>query len=57
MLSCPGLGDDFGLAHSLGQQSLSQHIIDFMSPGVVQLVTFQIQLRPAKMLCQPGGKI
>ena len=35
MLACAGLGNNFGLAHFLGKQCLTQHIIDFMRACVV----------------------
>ena len=51
------LGNDLGLSHALGEKRLSQHIVDLVRAGVVQLVTLQIQLRAAIMRGQTLGEI
>lgn len=57
MLPRPRLGDQAGLAHPLGQKGLSQHIVDLVGPGVVQILPLQIDLRPAQILRHLFGKI
>ena len=57
MLASSGLGNDFGFAHAAGQQSLTQHIVDFVRAGMVQLIALEIEFCPAKMLRQPFSKI
>ena len=57
MLSRPRLGDQAGLAHPLGQKGLSQHIVDLVGPGVVQILPLQIDLRPAQIFRHLFGKI
>ena len=39
VLSGTGLCDDSGLAHLLCQQHLSQHVIDLMGTGVVEILS------------------
>ena len=51
MLACSGLCNHTGLTHFLCQQHLSQHIVDFMSTGMVQIFTFQINLCSTQILC------
>ena len=57
MLPRPRLGDQAGLAHPLGQKGLSQHIVDLVGPGVVQILPLQIDLRPAQIFRHLFGKI
>ena len=57
MLAGTGLGNDPGLAHAFGEKCLSQHIVDLVRAGVVQLITFQIQFCAAIMRCQSFGEI
>ena len=57
MLPRPRLGNQAGLAHPLGQKGLSQHIVDLVGPGVVQILPLQIDLRPAQILRHLFGKI
>ena len=44
MLTGPGLGDHPGLAHPAGEQGLTQHIVDLVRSGVVQVFPFQINM-------------
>ena len=46
VLARSGLGDETGLAHLLGQQGLAQHVVDLVGAGVVQVLPFEINLRP-----------
>ena len=57
VLPRPRLGDQAGLAHPLGQKGLSQHIVDLVGPGVVQILPLQIDLRPAQILRHLLGEI
>ena len=50
MLPGPGLGNDTGLAHALCQQDLADTIVDFMSAGMIELVSFEVNFGPAQML-------
>ena len=44
VLSCTGLGNDTGLAHTLGQQNLTDGVVDLVGTGVVQVLTLKIEL-------------
>ena len=57
MLASTGFCDDPGLAHAARQQDLSEHIVDLMRAGVVQLVALQIDLGATQMLGQALCKI
>jgi hypothetical protein len=41
MLARASLCDDAGFAHSLGKQSLTHDVIDFVTAGVVQILTLE----------------
>ena len=43
MLTGTCLCDDTGLAHLLGQQNLTDGVVDLVGTGVVQVLTFQIE--------------
>ena len=49
MLACAGLGDDAGLAHLFRQQHLTQHVVDLVGSGVVQVLTLQVNLCSAQI--------
>ncbi len=53
MLTCSGLGDDPLLAHLAGQQSLTQHIVDLVRSGVVEVFSLEEDPRATGMLTQP----
>ncbi len=55
MLACAGLRDDAGLAHLPGQQGLTEHIVDLVRPGVVQVFSLQEDACAARMLAEPRG--
>ena len=57
VLARAGLGDDAGLAHAHGQQDLAHAVVDLVCAGMVQLVAFEIDLRPAEVLGQPLREI
>ena len=50
VLACTGLRDDTGLSHFLRQQYLTEHVVDLMRTGVVQILTLQIDLCAAEIL-------
>jgi hypothetical protein len=52
VLTGPGLGDDPLLAHLARQQRLTEHIVDLVRPGVVQIFSFQEDARAAGVLAQ-----
>ena len=43
VLTRTGFGDDFGFAHTLRKQRLTQHLVSFMRAAVQQVFTLQIQ--------------
>lgn len=43
-----GLGDDFLLAHELGQQRLAQAVVDLVRTGVIEVFTLEVDLRTAE---------
>ena len=57
MLTRPSLGDDSFFPHPQGQQRLTDRIVNFVSPGVVQIFAFEVNLSPAAFLRQSLGKI
>ena len=44
-----GLGDQAGLAHLLRQQRLTEHIVDLVGAGVVEILPLEIDLRAAQI--------
>ena len=52
MLTRTGFGDNPAFSHATGQDNLAQDIINFMRTGVVELISFQIDLRTTQMLGQ-----
>ena len=52
MLAGTGLCDDAFLAHKLGEQRLSEGIVDLMRTGMQQVLTLEEYLRPPIMFCQ-----
>ena len=53
MLSGTGLGDDPLLAHFLCQQDLSQHVVNLVRTGVVQILPLQVNLAAAQVFGHP----
>ena len=56
MLTRAGFGDDFLLAHPLGEQDLADAIVDLVRAGVVEILALQIDFRAAEILGQPLGE-
>ena len=56
MLTCTRLSNDACLAHVACNENLSNGVVDFVSPCVVQVLTLQIDLA-AIMLAQPFGEV
>ena len=52
MLTCPGLSDDAALFHALGQQDLTQSVIDFVRAGMQKIFALEIDAPAAAMLSQ-----
>ena len=50
VLARAGFRDDPGFSHLLGQQRLSQHVVDFVGSGVVEILPLDVDLRPAQIL-------
>ena len=57
VLSGAGFGDDAPLAHKLRQQRLPQGVVDFMRPGMRQILPLQVNFGAAQMLRQVFGVI
>ena len=55
MLAGTGLGDDVGLAHAPGQQRLAQGVVELMSPGVVEVLALEPQLRSTQVFREARG--
>ena len=49
MLARAGLGDEAGFAHLFGQQGLSEHVVDLVRAGVVQVLALEVDLRAAEV--------
>ena len=47
MLSSASLGNDPPLAHSLGQERLSDGVVDLVSAGVIEVFTLKKDACPA----------
>ena len=43
-----------GLAHALGQHGLANHVVDLMGAGVVQVLTFEVDLRATHFAAGTG---
>ena len=57
MLTGTCLRNYTGLTHLLCQQYLTQYVIDFMGTRMIQVLSFQINLRTAQILCHMFCKI
>ena len=53
MLPGPGLGDDARLAHPFDEQGLAEGVIDFVGPGMGQILAFEVDLGSAEMFGEP----
>ena len=56
VLAGPGLGDDAGLAHPLGQQRLAEHVVDLVGPGVVEVLALEQDRGPAGLGPEARGQ-
>ena len=57
MLSGAGLGDDPLLAHPPREQRLAEGVVDFVRPGMQEVLALEIDLCPAAVLRQPLREI
>ena len=60
VLAGAGLGHEAGLAHALGQERLSQHVVDLVGAGVVEILPLEQQAqaqlrRQARAIAQRRG--
>ena len=51
VLAGAGLGDQAGFAHLFREQRLTEHVVDLVSAGVVQVLALEVDLRAAEVLC------
>src|SRR5712692_2402392 len=56
VLAGPGLGDDAALAHALGEQRLSQAVVDLVGAGVKKIFALQINSCAAELLSEMAGE-
>ena len=49
VLTGAGFRDQTGLAHLFRQQRLTEHVVDLMGAGVVQILAFEVDLRTAEV--------
>ena len=54
MLTCASFGNDARLAHALGQHGLTDHVVDLVSAGVVEVFTLEVDLRAAHFAGHAG---
>ncbi len=57
MLTRAGLGDDLLLAHPLGEQHLSDAVVDLMGTGMVEILTLEVDLCPTDCFAEAFGVI
>ncbi len=57
MLSRARFGDHSGLTHALGDQDLSNCVIDLMSAGVIEVFALEIDRSSAEVVCESFRKI
>ena len=53
VLAGTGFRDNASLAHALGQQRLSEHVVDLVRSGVVEILALEEDARPVRVLRQP----
>jgi hypothetical protein len=56
VLARPRLGDDPPLAHALGEQGLTQRVVDLVRTSVVEVLALEIDL-VARRLAEAGGTV
>ncbi len=54
MLAGARLGDDAGLAETLGEQCLAEHVVDLVRAGVVEVLALEEHAGAAGVLGEPG---
>ena len=52
-----GLGNEAGLAHLLGQEGLTQDVVDLVGAGVVEVLALEVDLRAAQVLGHALGVV
>ncbi len=57
MLPCACFGNDTRLAHALGKHGLPDHVVDFVSAGMVQIFAFQENLCAPLLLARAGSVV
>ena len=57
MLSGAGFGNDAALAEALGEQGLTNGVIDFVCAGVVQVFAFQPNFRATVFIAEAFGMV
>ena len=55
MLTRAGLGDDARLADALGQERLTEHVVDLVGAGVVQVLSLQEDPGSAGVASEAGN--
>ena len=55
MLAGASLGDDAAFAHAFGEQDLANAVVDFVRPGVEQILALKINLRAAQVARETLG--
>ena len=53
VLACPGLGDQATLAETLREQRLTEHVVDLVRAGVVEILTLQDDAGVTRVLREP----
>ena len=57
MLPGSGLGNDTCFTHALSQQCLTECVVDFMGPSVIQIFSFEIDLGSTAVRTQSRGVV
>ncbi len=56
MLARPGLGDQPGLAHPLGEHRLRQHLVGLVRAAVEQILALEVDFRRAAEVAAKGQR-
>ena len=57
VLTGAGFRDQTGLAHLFRQQCLTEHVVDLMGAGVVQILALEVDLCTAEVICHVLRKV
>ena len=57
VLSCAGLCNHTGFAHAFGQHGLANGVVDLVRAGVIQVFTFQVNLRATHLAADASGMV